>query len=134
MDDAGNLSSLSLIDEHDGRHVRMGHLAFLGSHKVNGVSRLHTDLVKETVFRDLQRIFPDRIVNKTNGITFRRWLFEANPRLTRLLVETIGEGAGRSDGAGEARSASPTIWISRSATPPPGTSTRRRSPKSSPTG
>jgi starch phosphorylase len=91
MEDAGKLSSLSLIDEHNGRHVRMGHLAFLGSHKVNGVSQLHSDLVKETVFRDLNEIFPDRIVNKTNGVTFRRWLFEANPSLTRLLVETIGK-------------------------------------------
>ncbi len=90
MDDPGKLSALSLIDEHSGRHVRMGHLAFLGSHKVNGVSALHSELVKETVFRDLHEIFPDRIVNKTNGVTFRRWLFEANPHLTRLLAETIG--------------------------------------------
>jgi starch phosphorylase len=90
MYDSGKLSSLSLIDEHNGRHVRMGHLAFLGSHKVNGVSALHSELIKETVFRDLHEIFPDRIVNKTNGVTFRRWLFEANPGLTRLLVETIG--------------------------------------------
>jgi starch phosphorylase len=91
MFDSGKLSSLSLIDEHNGRHVRMGHLAFLGSHKVNGVSALHSELIKETVFRDLHEIFPDRIVNKTNGVTFRRWLFEANPGLTRLLVETIGK-------------------------------------------
>jgi starch phosphorylase len=91
IEDTGKLSSLSLIDEHNGRRVRMGHLAFLGSHKVNGVSALHTELVKETVFRDLNEIFPDRIVNKTNGVTFRRWLFEANPHLTRLLVETIGK-------------------------------------------
>jgi starch phosphorylase len=84
------LSSISLIDEHNGRRVRMGHLAFLGSHKINGVSQLHTDLIKETVFRDLHGLYPDRIVNKTNGITFRRWLFEANPGLTRLLTETIG--------------------------------------------
>ncbi|HUO53158.1 MAG TPA: glycogen/starch/alpha-glucan phosphorylase [Rhodoblastus sp.] len=90
MEDPGKLSALSLIDEHSGRHVRMGHLAFLGSHKVNGVSALHSELVKETVFRDLHEIFPDRIVNKTNGVTFRRWLFEANPHLTRLLSETIG--------------------------------------------
>ncbi len=84
------LSNMSLIDEHSGRRVRMGHLAFLGSHKINGVSQLHTDLMKETVFRDLHAFYPDRIVNKTNGITFRRWLFEANPGLTKLLTETIG--------------------------------------------
>ncbi len=91
QNDAGKLASLSLIDEHNGRHVRMGHLAFLGSHKVNGVSHLHTELVKQTVFRDLNEIFPGRIVNKTNGITFRRWLIEANPQLTRLLCETLGK-------------------------------------------
>ncbi len=88
--DAGVLASVSLIDEHNGRHVRMGHLAFLGSHKVNGVSALHTELVKETVFRDFHRLYPDRIVNKTNGVTFRRWLLEANPPLSRLVAETIG--------------------------------------------
>jgi starch phosphorylase len=92
VNDPGKLSALSVIDEHNGRHVRMGHLAFLGSHKVNGVSALHSELVKETVFRDLHEIFPDRIVNKTNGVTFRRWLFVANPHLTRLLAETIGKG------------------------------------------
>jgi starch phosphorylase len=90
-DDPARLAAVSLIDEHNGRHVRMGHLAFVGSHKVNGVSKLHSELVKETVFRDLHEIFPDRIVNKTNGVTFRRWLFEANPHLTRLLTETIGK-------------------------------------------
>jgi len=68
----------------------MSHLAFLGSHRVNGVSALHTGLMRETVFRDLHNLFPDRIVNVTNGIAFRRWLHEANPRLTRLLVDTVG--------------------------------------------
>jgi glycogen phosphorylase len=89
-DDPQLLSSVSLIDEHNGRRVRMGHMAFLGSHKINGVSQLHSDLIKETVFRDLHKLYPDRVVNKTNGITFRRWLYEANPGLTKLLVETIG--------------------------------------------
>ena len=91
QNDPGKLASLSLIDEHNGRHVRMGHLAFLGSHKVNGVSALHSELVKQTVFHDLNEVFPGRIVNKTNGVTFRRWLIEANPQLTRLLCETIGK-------------------------------------------
>ncbi len=91
LHDHGLLASVSLIDEHAGRHVRMGHLAFLGSHKVNGVSALHTDLVKETVFRDFHKLFPERIVNKTNGVTFRRWLLEANPPLSALLAETLGE-------------------------------------------
>jgi glycogen phosphorylase len=84
-------AALSIIDETDGRHVRMGHLAFIGSHRVNGVSALHTELMRETVFADLHRIYPERIVNKTNGITFRRWLHQANPRLTRLLREVCGE-------------------------------------------
>jgi starch phosphorylase len=88
--DQGFLSSVSLIDEHNGRQVRMGNLAFLGSRKVNGVSQLHTDLLKETVFRSMHELYPDRIVNKTNGITFRRWLFEANPGLTRVIGEAIG--------------------------------------------
>ena len=124
---------MSLIDEHNGRHVRMGHLAFLGSHKVNGVSALHSELIKKTVFRDLHAIFPDRIVNKTNGITFRRWLFEANPHLTRLIAETIGKGFYDDASQLEGWSRSPTTSISRRATPPRGTPTRWRWPISSPT-
>jgi glycogen phosphorylase len=85
------LSAISLIDENGGRRVRMGQLAFAGSHKVNGVSALHTELMKTTVFKDLNSVFPDRITNKTNGITPRRWLFEANSGLTTLIRETIGE-------------------------------------------
>ena len=84
------LSSVSMIDESQGRRVRMSHLAFLGSHRVNGVSALHTTLMRDTVFNDLHNLFPDRIVNVTNGITFRRWLHEANPTLTSLLVDTVG--------------------------------------------
>lgn len=84
------LSSTSIIDEHQGRRVRMSHLAFVGSHRVNGVSALHTTLMRETVFHDLHSLFPDRIVNVTNGIAFRRWLHEANPRLTSLLTDAVG--------------------------------------------
>ena len=84
------LSSVSLIDEHAGRRIRMGNLAFIGSHKINGVSALHTDLMRKTVFRDLDAVYPNRITNKTNGITFRRWLMEANPRLTNIIVGAIG--------------------------------------------
>ena len=68
----------------------MGQLAFVGSHSINGVSALHTELMKETVFRDLNALYPERINNKTNGITPRRWLFECNPGLTRLVSERIG--------------------------------------------
>ncbi len=84
------LSSVSMIGENGGRHVRMGHLAFLGSRRVNGVSALHTGLMRQTVFRDLHALNPDRIVNKTNGISFRRWLYQANPGLTELAVDAIG--------------------------------------------
>ncbi len=87
----GFVASMSLIDEQHGRRVRMGHLAFLGSHKVNGVSALHTDLMRRTVFKDLHGVLPDRIINKTNGITLRRWLHYANPELTAMLVEVLGE-------------------------------------------
>ncbi len=86
-----DLAALSLIDEHHGRRVRMAHLAFVGSHKVNGVSALHSNLMKETVFAPLNSVFPDRITNVTNGITPRRWLLNANPGLTGLLQETCGE-------------------------------------------
>jgi glycogen phosphorylase len=85
-----NVGSISLIDERNGRRVRMGHLAFLGSHKVNGVSALHTELLRQTVFREFHELFPERIVNKTNGIAVRRWLQQANPELTRLLVDAVG--------------------------------------------
>ncbi len=88
--DGGLRAAISIIDEDHGRHVRMGHLAFIGSHRVNGVSALHTKLMRETVFADLHRLYPERIVNKTNGITFRRWLHQANPGLTRLLCDICG--------------------------------------------
>jgi len=89
-DDDAFLSSISMIEENHSRRVRMGHLAFLGSRRVNGVSALHTELMRQTVFRDLNAIHPERIVNKTNGISFRRWLYQANPGLTKLIVEAIG--------------------------------------------
>lgn len=84
------LASVSLIDEHNGRRVRMGQLAFVGAHSINGVSALHTELMQQSVFRDLNRLYPGRINNKTNGITPRRWLLEANPQLTALLNEAVG--------------------------------------------
>jgi glycogen phosphorylase len=85
------VQAISLIDESHGRRVRMGPLAFVGSHSVNGVSALHTDLMKQTVFADLHRLYPDRINNKTNGITPRRWLNGCNPGLTNLIREAIGD-------------------------------------------
>ena len=93
MTDPGFMASISLIDEHSGRRVRMGALAFVGSHKINGVSALHTDLMKKTVFHDLATLYPGRITNKTNGITFRRWLMECNPRLSSIIRAAVGEKA-----------------------------------------
>lgn len=76
----------------DHGNVHMGELAFIMAHKVNGVSALHTELVKETVFADLHRIHPTRIVNQTNGITPRRWLHGCNPALRELISDQIGSG------------------------------------------
>ena len=82
-----------MIDEHAGRRVRMGNLAFIGSHKINGVSALHTDLMRKTVFHALNAVYPGRIINKTNGITFRRWLIECNPGLADIIRSILGERA-----------------------------------------
>jgi glycogen phosphorylase len=84
------LAPVSLIDERGSQRVRMGHLAFVGSHRINGVSAQHTELMRQTTFRQLHELYADRIVNKTNGITFRRWLMQANPGLTKLLCEVCG--------------------------------------------
>ncbi len=89
--DAAMLAGISLIDEHAGRRVRMGNLAFIGSHKINGVSALHTDLMRKTVFHSLNSVYPGRITNKTNGITFRRWLMECNPDLADIIRSALGE-------------------------------------------
>jgi glycogen phosphorylase len=91
--DASLLGSVSLIDEHAGRRVRMGNLAFVGSHKINGVSALHTDLMRKTVFHSLNAVYPGRIVSKTNGITFRRWLIECNPELAGIIRSELGDRA-----------------------------------------
>jgi glycogen phosphorylase len=89
--DSAMLAGISLIDEHAGRRVRMGNLAFIGSHKINGVSALHTDLMRKTVFHALNSVYPGRITNKTNGITFRRWLMECNPDLADIIRSALGE-------------------------------------------
>ncbi|MBU0554490.1 MAG: glycogen/starch/alpha-glucan phosphorylase [Alphaproteobacteria bacterium] len=91
LDDAA-ISAISVIDENGERRVRMANLAFAGAHSVNGVAALHTELMKQTVFADLHKLYPDRINNKTNGVTPRRWLLECNPGLTALIRETIGDG------------------------------------------
>lgn len=84
------VSRLSLVEEGQPRRIRMAHLAIVGSHKVNGVAQLHTDLMKSTIFRDFDQFWPAKIVNKTNGITQRRWLNQANPLLSEFITARIG--------------------------------------------
>lgn len=86
------LKRVSIIDETHGRRVRMAHLAVVGSHTVNGVAALHSELLKTTLFADFNRIYPDKLTNMTNGITPRRWLNQANPGLTQLIKQAIGDG------------------------------------------
>jgi starch phosphorylase len=85
------LRRMSLIEENYPRSVRMAHLAIVGSHKINGVSRTHSALMRSTLFKDFDAYYPGRFINITNGISQRRWLNEANPGLTQLLTETISD-------------------------------------------
>lgn len=85
------LSRVSIIDEGNGRRVRMAYLAIIGSHTVNGVAALHSELLKTTLFADFHRIYPKKFTNVTNGITPRRWLGLANPTLTELIASRIGD-------------------------------------------
>jgi len=93
---AGNdvdlLRRLSLVDEAGERRVRMAYVAVLASHSINGVSGLHSELMKQSIFADFAKIFPERFNNKTNGVTPRRWLAQANPPLAALLDQRIGKG------------------------------------------
>jgi len=84
-------SRLSIIDEEGGRFVRMAHLACVASQRINGVAKLHTELLKESVLREFYEMYPDRFISITNGVTLRRFVAMCNPRLTRLLNEAISE-------------------------------------------
>jgi starch phosphorylase len=90
--DDGRLARMSLIDESGGRYVRMANLATVGSHHVNGVARLHSDLLKQTVMRDFAELWPDKFCNVTNGVTPRRFVAMSNPPLARLITGRVGEG------------------------------------------
>ncbi len=90
-DNNDKLSRLSLIDESDQKYVRMSHLAGLGSHIINGVSEIHSELLKKTLLPDLCELYPERFFNVTNGVTPRRWIVLSNPRLTELITNTIGD-------------------------------------------
>ncbi len=89
--DVDRLRRMSLIEEGYPKRIRMAHLSIVGTHSVNGVSRLHTELLKTRMFRDFAEWDPGRFNNKTNGITLRRWLLKANPRLAGLIGEAIGD-------------------------------------------
>jgi glycogen phosphorylase len=85
------LTRVSIIEESQPKTVRMAYLAIIGSHKVNGVAELHSDLIKTTIFKDFVKIYgPDKFTNMTNGITPRRWLHQANPRLSSLIASKLG--------------------------------------------
>jgi starch phosphorylase len=85
------LSSVSIIEESHPQSIRMAYLAIIGSHRVNGVAELHSDLIKTTIFKDFVKVFgPDKFTNVTNGITPRRWLHQANPRLSELIASKVG--------------------------------------------
>ncbi|MBU0755570.1 MAG: glycogen/starch/alpha-glucan phosphorylase, partial [Planctomycetes bacterium] len=88
--DEGLLSRLSIVQERPFKAVRMAHLAIIGSHKVNGVAALHTRILKETLFKEFDDLYPGKFINITNGITPRRWLLQANPALSDLITRTIG--------------------------------------------
>jgi starch phosphorylase len=90
--DAGRIARLSLIDESRGRSVRMANLASVGSHRINGVAAIHTELLKADVLRDFHELWPEKFVNVTNGVTPRRFLALANPRLAALVTEATGDG------------------------------------------
>jgi starch phosphorylase len=88
--DPERLRAVSIIDDQADRRVRMAHLAIIGSHRINGVAQLHSDLMRKTVFREFAQMYPERFVNVTNGIAVRRWLKQSNPGLSALLTQHLG--------------------------------------------
>jgi starch phosphorylase len=90
--DTARLAHLAIIEESGDPHIRMAHLAIVGSHSVNGVAALHTELLKAGLFRDFYALWPEKFNNKTNGVTPRRWLAHCNSRLAELITATIGDG------------------------------------------
>jgi starch phosphorylase len=92
LGDEARIARLSLIDESGERYVRMAHLACVGSHAINGVAQLHSELLKRDVLKDFYELWPKKFSNKTNGVTPRRWMVLANPKLSDLISEHIGDG------------------------------------------
>ena len=91
-DDTDLLRRISFIEENDHKQIRMPYLSIVGSHTINGVAELHTELLKTTVFKDFYKLFPERFQNKTNGITPRLWLRNVNPELSKIITAKIGDG------------------------------------------
>ncbi|HBE16032.1 MAG TPA: glycogen phosphorylase [Cyanobacteria bacterium UBA11367] len=89
--DEERVSRMSLIEEGQQKYIRMANLACVGSHSINGVAQLHTDLLEQRVLRDFYEMWPERFNNKTNGVTPRRWLLLSNPQLSELITEKIGK-------------------------------------------
>src|ERR1700751_4031476 len=89
--DDGRVGRISLVEEKPSRKIRMANLAIVGSHSTNGVAAVHSRLLRTTTVKDLAEMFPERFSNKTNGVTPRRWLLEANPELSRVITEVIGD-------------------------------------------
>jgi starch phosphorylase len=87
----GRVERVSLIEEGSAKHVRMANLAIVGSHSTNGVSAIHSELLRRITVKDLAEMFPDRFSNKTNGVTPRRWMLVANPELSQVITESIGD-------------------------------------------
>ena len=92
LGDEARISRMSLIDESGERYVRMAHLACVGSHAINGVAELHSELLKRDVLQDFYALWPQKFSNKTNGVTPRRWMVLCNPKLSDLITEHIGDG------------------------------------------
>lgn len=90
-DDGERCARMSIIEEGDQRRVRMATLAMVGSHSVNGVAALHSDILKRDVFREFYEFWPEKFNNKTNGVTQRRWLLKSNPKLSNLITDAIGD-------------------------------------------
>ncbi len=90
--DEAKVARMSLIDEHDQKYVRMAYLACVGSHTINGVAELHTELLKKELFHDFYELWPEKFVNITNGVTPRRWLAVSNPEQSALMTSKIGDG------------------------------------------
>ena len=90
--DEARVSRMSIVDEQGEKHIRMAHLACVGSHHINGVAELHTTLLKSNLLRDFYELWPEKFINVTNGVTPRRWLAVSNPEQSALMTRVIGDG------------------------------------------